>query len=266
MERGTVKARSVLAKLGNRGYRGVAKLEGKMPGVWYQMAFVLLGKPSVDVIDIARRRSESSHLQHSCHHVYSVYMSISTTADKIAAAARELLEKEGAEAVSMRRVAGTVGITPMAIYRHYPDREALLNAVANTGFEELAASLKRRRFRGKLEARLLHMTNVYLDHALQNPRLFELMFLRKREGARVYPQDFKARLSPTANQLADLIEEGMACGELLQGDLWEVVFEMGAMSHGLIMLYLGGRMALSPDQFRSFYQRSFRRYIHGILA
>ncbi|RDS79683.1 TetR/AcrR family transcriptional regulator [Dyella monticola] len=193
-------------------------------------------------------------------------MPLSTTADKIACAARELLEKEGAEAVSMRRVAGMIGMTPMAIYRHYPDREALLNAVANTGFEELTRSLKRRRFRGTLETRLVHMANVYLDHALENPRLFELMFLRKREGARVYPQDFKSRLSPTANQMADLVEEGMACGELRQDDLWEIVFEMGAMSHGLIMLYLGGRVALSPDQFRAFYQRSFRRYIHGILA
>lgn len=36
MERGAVKARSVLAKLGNRGYRGVAKLEGEMTRVWYQ--------------------------------------------------------------------------------------------------------------------------------------------------------------------------------------------------------------------------------------
>jgi AcrR family transcriptional regulator len=193
-------------------------------------------------------------------------MSISATAEKIAFAARELLEEEGAEAVSMRRVASAVGITPMAIYRHYPDREALLNAVANAGFEELAATLKRRRFRGKLETRLLHMADLYLEHALQNPRLFELMFLRKRDGARVYPRDFKERLSPTANQMADLVEEGMSCGVLRRDDLWEVVFEMGAMSHGLIMLYLGGRVALSPDQFRAFYRRSFRRYIHGIVA
>ncbi|GLQ99424.1 TetR/AcrR family transcriptional regulator [Dyella mobilis] len=193
-------------------------------------------------------------------------MTTPNTAEKIACAARELLEQEGAEAVSMRRVAGAVGITPMAIYRHYPDREALLNAVANAGFQELAASLKKRRFRGKLETRLVQVGNIYLEHALQNPRLFELMFLQKRTGARVYPQDFKARLSPTANQMADVVEEGIASGELRKDDLWEVVFEMGALSHGLIMLYLGGRMALSADQFRAFYERSFRRHIHGILA
>jgi hypothetical protein len=46
--------------------------------------------------------------------------------------------------------------------------------------------------------------------------------------------------------------------------VWEIVFEMGALSHGLIMLYLGGRMAVPPARFRAFYRRSFRRYIHGI--
>ncbi|WP_242617997.1 TetR/AcrR family transcriptional regulator [Edaphobacter modestus] len=42
-----------------------------------------------------------------------------TTSQKIARAARRLLDKEGAESVTMRRVASAVGITPMALYRHY---------------------------------------------------------------------------------------------------------------------------------------------------
>lgn len=187
-----------------------------------------------------------------------------TTAEKIAAAARRLLEKEGLEAVSMRRVAQAVGLTAMAIYRHYPNRAALLNAVANQGFEELAATLKGRRFTGDIETRLTKMADLYLDHAFENPKLFELMFLAKREGARQYPQDFKARKSPTATLMADVTAEGMASGELKQDDVWEITFEMGAFSHGLIMLYLGGRMALGPAQFRALYRRSFRRYFDGI--
>ncbi len=62
-----------------------------------------------------------------------------STSEKIAEAARKLLNKEGEDAVTMRRVAAMVGITPMAVYRHYSDRAGLLNALADTGFEELAA-------------------------------------------------------------------------------------------------------------------------------
>jgi AcrR family transcriptional regulator len=191
-------------------------------------------------------------------------MSALPTVKRIAAAARRLLDEEGVDAVTMRRVADAVGITAMAIYRHFPDRAGLLNAVANQGFEELAARLAAMRFSGDIEQRLTSMGQTYLDHALKNPRLFELMFLKPREGARKYPRDFKAGRSPTANLMIDVVKEGIKSGYFRKDDPWEIVFEMGALSHGLIMLYLGGRMDISAGGFRALYRRSFRRYIHGI--
>jgi AcrR family transcriptional regulator len=152
----------------------------------------------------------------------------------------------------------------MAMDGHYPGRSGLLNALADEGFEELAARLAHRRFSGSLEQRLTKMGEIFLDHALDNPRLFDLMFLKPREGARRYPQDFRAGLSPTANLMVDVVQEGMDSGHFRTDDAWEIVFEIGALSHGLIMLYLGGRIAMSPARFRRLYQRSFMRYIRGI--
>jgi AcrR family transcriptional regulator len=188
------------------------------------------------------------------------------TARRIAGAARRLLDKEGTDAVTMRRVAEAVGITPMAIYRHYPDRAALLNALADEGFEELAASLAGMCFSRRIDRRLAKMTEIYLEHALRNPRLFELMFLKPREGARRYPRDFKAGRSPTANLMVDTVREGMKSGHYREDDPWEIVFGLGALSHGLIMLYLGGRMGRNPASFRALYRRSFRRHIDGIRS
>jgi AcrR family transcriptional regulator len=193
-------------------------------------------------------------------------MPTKTTAQRIASAARRLLDREGAEAVTMRRVAEAVGITPMAVYRHYPDRAGLLNSLANQGFEELAVQLAGKRFSGSVEQRLTRMADIYVDHALKSPQLFELMFLKPREGARRFPRDFKVGASPTANLMVDVIREGMESGEFRKDDAWEIVFEMGALSHGLIMLYLGGRMDVSPARFRELYRRSFRRYIRGISS
>jgi AcrR family transcriptional regulator len=164
----------------------------------------------------------------------------------------------------MRKVADAVGITPMAIYRHFPDHAGLLNAVADQGFEELAARLAGMRFSGDIEERLTKMGETYLDHALHSPRLFELMFLKAREGARRYPRDFKAGRSPTANLMVEVLKEGMESGYFRKDDPWEITFEIGALSLGLIMLYLGGRMNVSAASFRSLYQRSSRRYIHGL--
>ena len=63
------------------------------------------------------------------------------TATRIASAARSLLDAEGVDAVTMRRVAAGVDITAMALYRHYADRDALLNALADDGFTELMKRL-----------------------------------------------------------------------------------------------------------------------------
>lgn len=186
------------------------------------------------------------------------------TAASILVAARELLDREGIAAVAMRPVAERVGITPMAIYRHYADRASLLNAIADEGFDGIAAQVQALQFKGGVEQRLLQLANVFLNVALQFPNLYELMFLVPREGARVYPKDFKAGRSPTFNPTVNILQEAMRAGELQPDDPVEIAFELSALSHGLIMLYLGGRVAQSEKQFRTIYQRSFRRYLNGL--
>jgi AcrR family transcriptional regulator len=187
-----------------------------------------------------------------------------STAASILLAARELLDREGLAAVAMRPVAERVGITPMAIYRHYADRATLLNAVAAKGFHELATRVQILQLKGGLEHRLMQVGDVFLDTALQFPNLYELMFLVPREGARVYPKDFKAGRSPTFNPTVNILEEAMRAGELRPDDPIEIAFELSALSHGLIALYLGGRVAQSEKEFRSLHQRSFRRYLGGL--
>jgi AcrR family transcriptional regulator len=183
---------------------------------------------------------------------------------KITTAARRLLDRDGADAVTMRRIATAVGITPMAIYRHYQDRDALLTALADEGFQQLAARLARVRPSGDVEQKLKTMGELFLDHALENPRLFELMFLHPRTKARKFPKDFHAGQSPTANFIAETVREGMEQGIFRKDDVWEITFEIGALSHGLIMLYLGGRLDATQAQFKALYNRSFERYIRGI--
>jgi AcrR family transcriptional regulator len=205
-----------------------------------------------------------NHLARFSINVYAVYVNATPTIQKIAIAALQLLEQEGVEAVTMRRVASAVGVTAMALYRHYPDRAGLLNALSDAGFADLTARLKAARLTGDIEAKLIKILDVTLNHALENPRLFELMFLERREGARQFPRDFKAGRSPTANITMDLIQEGMDTGVFRKDDAVEIVFEMGALLQGLIMLYLGGRTDMSPTLFRRYCHRSFRRYMYGI--
>jgi AcrR family transcriptional regulator len=187
-----------------------------------------------------------------------------STSASILAATRELLDREGIAAVAMRTVAEQVGVTPMAIYRHFADRESLLSAVADVGFEQLARRLKGLKLEGGMENQLMTMGKVFLDAALESPHLYELMFLAPRKGARVYPDDFHAGRSPTFSPTVKILEEAMREGELREDNAVEIAFELSAISHGLIVLYLGGRVAQSEAEFRSLYQRSFWRYFDGL--
>jgi AcrR family transcriptional regulator len=187
-----------------------------------------------------------------------------TTSGRIAAAARKLLDAEGVSAVTMRSVAAAVGITAMAVYRHYPDRDGLLNAVADEGFAELAGQLAQARLQGDLMTRMRKVLDVNIDFALKRPQLFELMFLRGRQGARQFPHDFAAGKSPTANQFAELLDEGMRDGVFQRVDAWEIAFESGALLQGLVMLYLGGRVAATEAGFRKICHRALGRYLNGI--
>jgi AcrR family transcriptional regulator len=186
------------------------------------------------------------------------------TAAHLLAAARELLDSDGLAAVAMRPVAERVGITPMAIYRHYADRASLLSAIADQGFQELASRVQALRLKGDVEQQLMQVANVFLDAALKFPNLYQLMFLAPREGARIYPADFKAGHSPTFNPTVNILERAMRTGDLRRDDPAEIAFELSALSHGLIVLYLGGRVTQSQKAFRALYQRSLRRYLHGL--
>lgn len=110
----------------------------------------------------------------------------------------------------------------------------------------------------------MQLGDMFVEFALQFPNLYDLMFLAPREGARLYPRDFKAGRSPTFSPSVKLLEEAMRIGELRPDDPLEIAFEISALSHGLIVLYRGGRVGLSAKKFRMLYRRSFRRYLHGL--
>ncbi len=186
------------------------------------------------------------------------------TRPKILLAARRILHDKGAAAVTMRRVGVAAGITAMAIYRHFPDRDALLGALADEGFQQLAGMLAAVPEDQPIAARMDGLLEATLDFALTNLRLFELMFLQPRPGARQFPQDFAAGRSPTANPFIAVVREGIDSGYFRDDDPVAIMFDTGALLQGLVLLYAGGRMRVSEEEFRGYCRRSMQRYFHGI--
>ena len=188
-----------------------------------------------------------------------------TTAEKILRVAHKLFDGDGADAVTMRRVAEAVGITPMAIYRHFPTRDALLKRLSDDSFNAVAHEWETRRTRHTdVLKRLLALAEPYLDYALAHPHLFDHAFSVPRDDARRFPEDFRAGHSPTFNVLVHAVVEGMAQGVLKQDDPHDVAMAVWAQQHGLIALYRAGRFSYDETQFRAFYLQSLRRLFDGL--
>jgi AcrR family transcriptional regulator len=182
----------------------------------------------------------------------------------ILAAAMRLLEKGGQEAVTMRRVAKAVGVTAMAIYHHFPDRDALLRALADVESDRIGALFGSWPARGSPVRRLQKMAESHVDYAFARPRLFAFLFLQDRPDVRRFPTDFRDRRSPMLNRVADTVAEAMVGGALREDDFWEVAVDLWAFVHGHLALYLGGRFAYSEPEFRAFFRRSLNRFLRGL--
>jgi AcrR family transcriptional regulator len=191
---------------------------------------------------------------------------MSATADRLLTIAREIVVAEGADAVTIRRVATAAGLTPMAIYRHFDNREALLQRVADDCFAEIGARWAQRRRAPDLDGQVSELLDDHLDFALGQPRLYDFVFLEGRAGARRWPDDFRSGGSPSLNLVADAVRTGIEHGELRDEDEWELALLFAAMLHGLVRLYQGGRIALSTEDFRALCHRLVTRTLHGFRA
>jgi len=92
--------------------------------------------------------------------------------------ASQLLAQDGIEGLTLRSLAQRAGVSHAAPYHHFPDKAALLAAVATVGFEHLAAALRQATAAAGPEpfARLAAAGRAYIEHALSHPGYFAVMF------------------------------------------------------------------------------------------
>jgi AcrR family transcriptional regulator len=179
--------------------------------------------------------------------------------------ARTAFDKRGAEGLSMRAIAKTVGITPMAIYRHYESKQALIDALVLDALNEWSAIVAKIAPAAPLEW-LARIGTAHLEFALSRPRRYEAAFLLHSSKARRYPDDFIAGRSPAGSRQMDLIETLMKQRVFIAGSAIEIFVNMAGLSQGLITLYRAGRVAGGESEFRQFYSKAMQRCIESFLV
>ena len=161
----------------------------------------------------------------------------------ILAAARELAEAEGWDAVTTRRLAELINYSQPVLYSHFKGKADIMAAVATRGFEELATRLRMETANVTGAADVLrNVCAAYLDFARSRPVVYEAMF--------VLPTNIKFASEETPPSLrAAFAALVVALGadrkgsEFLAEVLWSAL-------HGLVVLAQSGRIPAAGAKAR----------------
>jgi len=191
---------------------------------------------------------------------------VADTRDRIVEEARDLYLKEGLAGLSMRKVAERVGVSATALYRHFEDKQALLLAVVQTGFDRFTTYLLRGLAGKSPGARLAKTGEGYLRFALENPADYRIMFMSMREdlGYDRFPARSKENLSRSFQLLVDRTRECQEAGLIRPGDPREIAVLIWSFVHGLVSLYLAGHMGpfdRKPEVFARFYSAAQAEFL-----
>lgn len=173
-------------------------------------------------------------------------------------AAIPLLRTGGPDALTMRALARAAGVSPMAAYRHFEDRAALVAAVADDGFKRLHARLRAaaespertlRKPQQTARAGLQAIALAYVEFALEHPDEYRVMFGSKLAAdPAIAPQ--------SRNEVFAFLREGIAMLQrqklVRAGDPQAMAYTAWALVHGLVMLAIDGQVrgkgAPSPEE------------------
>lgn len=154
------------------------------------------------------------------------------------AEAERTLREQGIDALSLRDLARQAGVSHAAPRRHFADRQALLDALAETGFvrlgDEVGAAVDQA---GEdYQAGLRAVATAYVRFAIQDAALLQLMFTGKEHGTL---PEASTRLFAAAS---DLIGRGQRASVLPPGDPDRLLLLLIATLQGIASLVGSGRV------------------------
>lgn len=188
--------------------------------------------------------------------VYSVH--VVDVKRRVLTAAKRLYAKKGYAGLSMRKVAEAAGVSTMATYRHYENKDHLLHELQVYAFSRYTAKYLRPllEIEDPWEA-LRGCLSAYCRFALDDGAYFKIAFMATdeiqtlkeltAEGKATIEEAFRIPLQITANAVG----EEHALAETTRG--W---FFM----HGMVALHLAGRLRFMNVDFDTYVEAELDRY------
>ena len=178
-------------------------------------------------------------------------------------ASLELIAESGPKALTLREAARRAGVSHNAPYRHFQDKDALLAAIAEEGFERLTEMMEKRIATGRTPLEWLNLCGRgYIEFALEAPAHYSVMF-----GA---PLDVKLHPALAAagerafGVLLRSIEDCRAAGAIACDDVATCARVAWSLMHGIATLVYSGQLGIPREQALAFAQQAMEMLRQGL--
>jgi AcrR family transcriptional regulator len=163
--------------------------------------------------------------------------------EKILAAAKKLFLEKGIEKTSIRNIADQIEYSPGIIYHYFRDKNEIFHALHQSGFMHLMSKMSVLTSVRDPRERLKAMGTIYIGFAMENPDMYDLMFIKEAPIDHVTSlehDDWKEGGS-TFNFLRETIRECVAKGHFHGHDEEALAYMVWSTVHGMVSLNIRKR-------------------------
>ena len=162
--------------------------------------------------------------------------------------AMKLFLEEGFENVTIRRIAERIEYSPAAIYLYYKDKDEILYAIHEIGFEKLYKQQQTILSTRDPWKRLKKHGEVYIKFALENPEYYDLMFIMRGPAKKIKEKEEWEIGLRSFEFLKGNIKECINAGYLKRVNLDVVAFAFWSLTHGIASLVIRERCIMFPEK------------------
>ncbi len=185
--------------------------------------------------------------------------------DALLIAARAVLREHGLSSLTLRATARVAGVSHMAPYNHFSDKRALLDALAEQGFAELDARCEQA-ISADTDTRnnLQRLGQAYVEFALDQPEMFQLMFSNEVAGMKRDRPESSAPVTNVYGRMQGLVSGILSEAEAGQGDVEAACIGAWSLVHGLATLLIERRIAGTSHSPESLIERITQQYADSL--
>jgi AcrR family transcriptional regulator len=175
----------------------------------------------------------------------------------------DLLEAEGPDALTVRRIAAAAGVSPTGVYNHFDGKNGIVDAIFRRGFATLTDAMAVLAETHDPAEALLQGGRLYRALALEHPTTYSVMFLKSVPGFEPSDESHLAAIR-SFDGLVACVTRGLDSGVLRPGDPVEIATQWWSGMHGAVALELAG-IGFVEDRDR-LYEQLLATMLRGLLA